>query len=309
MTTNLTFAATWTNSGAPATGLTLTDIDLYLYSINKQTGVETAIWNSQNPTVEYTGMGTYGKPYTSLDTRANLYVFRGHYTGAGSVDIVYTEPVVIGYVPEAQHTLTSTTETQIDDIETDTNSLNDTKVPGTFAFTGTDVHATLDSEVVNLADDAITSAKFDESTAYPVKSADTGATQVARVGADSDTLETLSDQLDAVTTDTNELQTDWTNDGRLDVILDAILADTGTDGVVIATATAQAIADEILIRGVSNVEDSADAASLAAMILAAFESVISEAGTWTIYKTDHSTTFTTRTVTRDASTNPIVEVT
>ena len=54
---------------------------------------------------------------------------------------------------------------------------------------------------ITLADDAITAAKFDESTAYPLKSADTGATQVARVGADSDTLETLSDQLDVVQTD------------------------------------------------------------------------------------------------------------
>ena len=53
---------------------------------------------------------------------------------------------------------------------------------------------------VTLADDAITNAKFDESTAFPVKSADTGATQIARVGADSDTLETLSDQMDTITT-------------------------------------------------------------------------------------------------------------
>lgn len=58
---------------------------------------------------------------------------------------------------------------------------------------------TLDSGV-SLADDAITSAKFDESTAFPVKSADTGATQIARVGADSDTLETLSDQMDTIAT-------------------------------------------------------------------------------------------------------------
>lgn len=55
--------------------------------------------------------------------------------------------------------------------------------------------------LVTLADDAITASKFDESTAYPLKSADTGSTQVARVGADSDTLETLSDQLDVVQTD------------------------------------------------------------------------------------------------------------
>ena len=53
---------------------------------------------------------------------------------------------------------------------------------------------------VTLSDDAITSAKFDESTAFPVKSADTGATQIARTGADSDTLETLSDQMDGIAT-------------------------------------------------------------------------------------------------------------
>jgi hypothetical protein len=55
--------------------------------------------------------------------------------------------------------------------------------------------------LVTLADDAITAAKFDESTAFPLKSADTGTTKVARVGADGDTLETLSDQLDTVQTD------------------------------------------------------------------------------------------------------------
>ena len=48
------------------------------------------------------------------------------------------------------------------------------------------------SDGVTLADDAITAAKFDESTAFTLKSADTGATQVARVGAGSDTLEPLS---------------------------------------------------------------------------------------------------------------------
>jgi len=52
-------------------------------------------------------------------------------------------------------------------------------------------------QLVTLADDAIKASTFDESTAFPLKSADTGSTQVARVGADSDTLETLSDQLDA----------------------------------------------------------------------------------------------------------------
>lgn len=58
----------------------------------------------------------------------------------------------------------------------------------------------LQVDAVEMADDLITAAKFDESTAFPVKSADTGATQIARVGADGDTLETLSDQIDDVPT-------------------------------------------------------------------------------------------------------------
>jgi len=67
---------------------------------------------------------------------------------------------------------------------------------------------------VVLADDAITSAKYDEATAYPLASADAGLTEVARTGADGDTLETLSDQIDAVPTATENadglLRRDWT---------------------------------------------------------------------------------------------------
>jgi len=63
----------------------------------------------------------------------------------------------------------------------------------------------LDVTVTALADDVITAGKFDESTAFPLKSADTGSTQVARVGADSDTLET--DQLDKVTAKTDLMDT------------------------------------------------------------------------------------------------------
>ena len=57
--------------------------------------------------------------------------------------------------------------------------------------------------LMGLAADAITASKFDESTAFPVASADTGASQIARVGADGDTLETLSDQIDVLPTDAN----------------------------------------------------------------------------------------------------------
>jgi len=56
-------------------------------------------------------------------------------------------------------------------------------------------------QLVTLADDAITASKFDESTAFPLKAADTGSTQVARTGADGDTLKTLSDEIATVQAD------------------------------------------------------------------------------------------------------------
>lgn len=93
----------------------------------------------------------------------------------------------------------------------------------------------------------------------------------------------------------------------IDTNVDAILLDTGTDGVAISQAIQQAIADEILKRGIVNVEDTADATSLAALVLAAFESVIVGA-LWTIYKTDHSTTFTTKPIVTSPAADPITEV-
>jgi len=166
----------------------------------------------------------------------------------------------------------------------------------------------------------------------------------ARLGApagasvSADIAENQAD-LNTVLADTNELQTDWADGGRLDVIIDAvkavtdnlpnggaltdlataaalavvdgnvdaILLDTGTDGVVISAATAQDIADEILKRGVDNVEDAANAASLAAIILATLESSLA-GNTWSIRKTD-GTLFTTKTVTVDATADPITGVT
>ena len=76
----------------------------------------------------------------------------------------------------------------------------------------------------------------------------------------------------------------------------------------LATSACQEIADNVLARGVAGVEATADPASLAALILAAFESAIAGA-VWTIYRTDHATVFATRTVTTDDTADPIVEVT
>jgi hypothetical protein len=89
---------------------------------------------------------------------------------------------------------------------------------------------------MNLADDAITAAKFDESTAFPLKSADTGSTEVARTGADGDTLETISDQIDGVGGGGDATE------AKQDTIIStlAIVAKTGNDGDTLET-----ISDEI----------------------------------------------------------------
>ena len=70
---------------------------------------------------------------------------------------------------------------------------------------------------------------------------------------------------------------------------------------------ANTVADAVLSRGVSNVEDTADTTSLAALLLAAFESSVSGT-TWTIRKTG-GTTFVVKTVTVDAAADPITGIT
>lgn len=152
----------------------------------------------------------------------------------------------------------------------------DTNIDSILADTGTDG--------VVLANDAITAGKFDESTAFPLKSADTGATQVARVGADGDTLETLSDQIDATAT-AAALAT-------VDGIVDDILLDTAEIGAAgagltaLATqasvndlptnselTTALAAADDAVLAAIAALNDlsSAGAQAAAAAALAAYD--------------------------------------
>jgi len=147
-----------------------------------------------------------------------------------------------------------------------------------FGDLATDLDSVLDdtgSTGVVLANDAITAAKIAANAITSSELAD-GAITAAKIATDAITAAKIA--ADAITSSE------------------------------FATSAAQEIADEILKRGVANVEATASSGSLAEMLLACFESAI--AGTvWTIYKTDHAATFSTRTVTTDASADPIIEVT
>lgn len=91
----------------------------------------------------------------------------------------------------------------------------------------------------------------------------------------------LDTEIAAILADTNELQTDWANGGRLDLLIDAILADTGTDGVVISAATANAIADALLDRA-AGVETNRTPRQALRLILAALVGKLSGAATSTV---------------------------
>lgn len=93
----------------------------------------------------------------------------------------------------------------------------------------------------------------------------------------------------------------------VDANVDSILADTGTDGVVLSTATLQSIADEILKRDVDNVEATANEHTLATIILCLLESSRSST-TWTIKRSDGVTTHATKTLTLDEDAQPVVGV-
>ena len=96
-------------------------------------------------------------------------------------------------------------------------------------------------------------------------------------------------------------------DDFLDTEVAAILDDTGTSGVVLSSATMLAIADAILGRSVATVEGTASTHSLCEIILAMLESS-APSTTWTIKKTDGTTTFNTRTLTEDAAALPVTGV-
>jgi len=78
---------TQNNGDDPATGLALADIDMYLTSVNRSTGAASVIWDgSQNPTVEETDVGAYGRLYGSADFETYHYFGGGRYTGGVGLD-------------------------------------------------------------------------------------------------------------------------------------------------------------------------------------------------------------------------------
>ena len=84
-----------TNSGDPATGLTLSEIDIYLYRRAKAGGAVSTVWDGLHPTEEVGG-GLYSRAYSDEDVDTYDYFAYAHYTGAETLDSDYALSVQTG---------------------------------------------------------------------------------------------------------------------------------------------------------------------------------------------------------------------
>jgi len=211
--------------------------------------------------------GTAGDPWTTG--------LPGAY-GAGTAGFIVGTNLNATITSRASQTSLDTVDGIVDSILADTGT--DGVVLANDAITAAKIAANAigSSEI---ADGAITAAKFAAgaitATVIATDAIDADAlaadavTEIQSGLATAANLATVAGYLDteiaAILADTNELQTDWANGGRLDVILDArasqasvdtidgivdaILLDTGTDGVVVASIAAGAITAAAIATG------------------------------------------------------------
>jgi hypothetical protein len=210
------------------------------------------------------------------------------------------------------------TQASVDIVDANVDSIlvdTGTTIPGTIATVDANVDAILvDTGTTLPAQISGVEAKVDTVDAnVDAVLVDTGTTipgTIATVDANVDAIlvdtgTTLPAQISGVETKVDTVDT-VVDSVKVDTA--AILADTGTDGVAISTAQAQAIADEVLKRSVGNVEGaSLSEHSLATIVLAILESSRSGAS-WTIKRTDGSTTQFTKVLTLDNAADPVVGV-
>src|SRR3990167_3780153 len=164
------------------------------------------------------------------------------------------------------------------------------------------------SDSLEAVRDAITSLPSNSSIADAVWDESTGTHL---------TVGTFGKIVNDIYNDTNELQGDWTDGGRLDLLIDALPTNAQMEARTLVAAnyataanqttiitdiaalpTAIENADALLIRNVSNVEATAAEDSLCTIVLAALHWTLSGT-TLTIYRTDGSTPHATKTATTD----------
>jgi hypothetical protein len=186
------------------------------------------------------------------------------------------------------------------DVTTTNSDMRGTDGANTVAPDNSSITA-IKAKTDNLPSDPSSSTNITNSQTAIIAQVDANEVKIDNIQTSINTIDGI---VDNILIDTNELQVDWTNGGRLDSIIDLILADTGTDGIVISSTTANQIADAILTRDWTLV--SGEAARSALNALRILRNKVSESGgTLTITEEDDSTTAWTASVTTSVSANPI----
>ena len=165
------------------------------------------------------------------------------------------------------------------------------------------------SDTVRAGLTALPNAAADAAGGLPIS--DAGGLDIDAILADTNELQgdwanggRLDLLIDSILADTGELQTDLTDGGRLDLLIDSILADTGTAGVVISATTANQIADAILNRDMSLVSDTTARSMLNALRFLRNKWSVSGT-TLTVTKEDDTTSAWTATLATNAAADPI----
>jgi len=152
----------------------------------------------------------------------------------------------------------------------------------------------------DIIDTNIDSILADTSDMQPKLGAPAGADMSADIAA-------IKADTAAILIDTNELQGDWTNGGRLDLIIDAI--NTSTAAVTLSSSERNAIADAMLDRDMSIGTDSGSTTvrTVRQSLRSSRNKVTIAAGTMTVYKENDTTASWTAAITTTAG-NPISDM-
>ena len=272
-----------TGASITMTGLAVTDIEIYKDGSTTQRASDAGYTLLDTDGIDFDGItGIHG---FSIDTGDNTD--SGFYAVGSWYHVVVSSVTIDGQTVSfvaaafrilAAEAVAGAPVVDIKAISGDTGAADNLEAAcdgNTYNVGGGAVVAASVTAGVTLANDAISAGKFDESTAFPLKSADTGSTAVARTGADSDTLETLSDQIDNVST-------------------------------LIPTAIENA--DALLTRDWSSVTYTGTIRCVLTALQKLRNKVSNADGTLTVYKENDSTSSYTETVTTSESAEPIIAV-
>jgi hypothetical protein len=237
--------------------------------------------------------------YSEFTSGSNEDAFKADVSGLATASALSTvDSNVDAILVDTGTTLPSTLSTIEGKVDT-----VDTNVDSVLADTGTTLPSTLSTieGKIDTVDNNVDAVLVD-----------TGTTLPSTLSTIEGKVDVVDSNVDAVLVDTGTTipATLSTMDGKidtLDTVADSILSDTGTDGVVLSTATLNSIADAILKRDVDNVEATANEHTLATIILCILESSRSST-TWTIKRSDGATTHVTKTLTLNASAQPVTGV-